>query len=104
MLNGKSITDEEDIVKELSLSFIPGPKPTGPMQEDVYKTIEDYEKTFVNDPPPQITKEELVAEVKTLNLNASPGNDGMSITLILESYVEIAEVSLRLYNKCLEIK
>lgn len=38
IINGKLITDEEDIVKELSISFFPRPKPTGPVQEDVYKT------------------------------------------------------------------
>lgn len=66
----------------------------------MYTRQAEYEKTNAKDPPPQITKGEQATAVKTLNSNASPGNDGISIALILECYVEIADALLSLYNKC----
>ena len=105
IVNGRSITEEEDILEQLSASFFPSPKEIGPEQEKVIRENENYKSTASEKSAPPISKVEIEKSLKSLNSGSSPGIyiPGISIAIIQESFLMLADVLFKLFNKCLEL-
>jgi hypothetical protein len=104
VVDGRSMTEEEEIIKELGKSFFPSPKPISPEQEEIINTYANYKKASANEVQPTITSEEVEAAVFAINASSSPGTDGISISIIQEVYSLLADTLRILYNKCLDLK
>jgi hypothetical protein len=55
VVDGRSMTEEEEIIKELGNSFFPAQKPIDPEQEEIIKTYANYKKASANEVQPTIT-------------------------------------------------
>ena len=55
VVDGRSMTEEEEIIKALGNSFFPAPKPIGPEQEEIINTYANYKKASANEVQPSIT-------------------------------------------------
>ena len=103
IVDGRSITEEEEILEQLSTSFFPSPKDIGPEQKKVIQDFDNYKSSASKHSAPPISKIEIEKSLKSLNSGSSPGIDGISIAIIQESYLILDDVLFKLYNKCLEL-
>ena len=59
IVDGRSITEEEEILEQLSTSFFPSPKDIGPEQKKVIQDFDNYKSTASKHSAPPISKIEI---------------------------------------------
>ena len=103
IINNYSITNKLDVMKELSKSFFPDPKPINKKQQVYIDEYQTYLSQSQGEELPQITKFELENAIFSLKKKSAPGKDGISIELIQLAYILLETILLRLFNACLNI-
>ena len=103
IINNYSITNKLDVMKELSKSFFPDPKPINKKQQVYIDEYQTYLSQSQGEELPQITKFELENAIFSLKKKSAPGKDGISIELIQLAYILLETILLRLFNACLKI-
>ncbi len=97
---GSKVTNKADILKLFAKTFFPNEKPRKQGHEETVTMVEEELRNQAP-PPPCITPDELHGAVLSLEIDSSPGEDGLSAELLVLCYPLIGGHLLCLLNSCL---
>jgi hypothetical protein len=102
--NGEPISEPSAVIDCCAKHFFPDEPPSQPYHDSVSKFVSDATLSQSNTAPPPVTSWEVTAAIDSLNPNASPGHDGLSMAIVKECFPVIRLHLLFLLNACVNLQ